>query len=372
MWNAHNGGAFVPKFIVFDFGLLYTFNLFQLKAVADTTHSTKEFSLSSSISPNGPWTLEVNLTAEVSANLQNFSLPSIIVTRFLRVDIVSTYGTYQPYINCMDFGASQITNFSGTFSAISQPNFMLPFLNPACNLINWNDLSPSNSVHYVSYDLQATVVVTGFSLNSFGDTTHDLKDFSLLYYDTLQGKFVTVGNYTAFAGVSEPQIFSVSSTVSARYWQILITSTFSSQPIIYCIDWMVTLPTPPTPPFTTPTPTPPPPTPTPTPTPSPTPTPTPVPTTTSTTSAASSTPTPSTPGSTPTPSTTTSDSSSTTSTTTPTSTPTATPTTSPTPTPGKTSSGICVTPFFYECLGVLSTGSTGLFSIILAVVFLMN
>jgi len=91
------------------------------------------------------------------------------------------------------------------------------------------------------FDFGQNVELQQFGLAQFGDVTHDIVDFQLLFYNSETDTYspVTTDPTEAGTGSTTMQYFTITTSGTARYWMFNITSTSSGyQAVPRAVDFV--------------------------------------------------------------------------------------------------------------------------------------
>eukprot|EP00483_Globobulimina_turgida_P000744 UN00744 len=110
-WNAYNNVNYAtPAWVTFDFGVGTAVRIsdFDMASLGDTTHDTKDFTLQSAESVDGPFTTFYTGTAAAGTDTaQHFSIDinaqPLSGFRFVRLNLVTRYSQYQGCVREVDF-----------------------------------------------------------------------------------------------------------------------------------------------------------------------------------------------------------------------------------------------------------------------------
>ena len=253
-WNAgHVTGWNVPNWVSFDFGAPQRVTGFSFYSQGDKTHDVKDWELQVSETGTDGWTTVASGVGVSGSDEKQTTDIDGIVSQFWRFYIPTRHSRYQAYVREVSFATFPPSGTSSTSAPeTSTPLTMAPMpekgilsptlLNvnadrargPGSNLIDgsvanhWDagHVTGWNVPNWASFYFVAPQRVTGFSFYSYGDVTHDVKDWELQVSETGTDGWTTVASGVGVSGSDEKQTVTFEAVVS-QFWRFYIPTRHS-------------------------------------------------------------------------------------------------------------------------------------------------
>ncbi|XP_019621236.1 PREDICTED: uncharacterized protein LOC109467641 [Branchiostoma belcheri] len=225
------------NFIVFDFRTEYTLSQIKLTNVGDTDHDVKSFTLQTSACSNPFCWTDVKVFTDVAAGTK---APQVFggfeaSARYWRVLVTKTHKLQPNLVQVEFFGKKGEWLYGHPPLAIesSSSSDGSEVLDGSSTTF-WTDGQEGQTSWHVTFDFLNKYVLSGLRITTAGDTTHDVRSFTLQRSPSCAPyKWTDVKTVTDVkAGLKTAQEFSgFQCTASARYWRLVINATQStSQP----------------------------------------------------------------------------------------------------------------------------------------------
>ena len=251
-WNAgHVSGWNVPNWASFDFGAPRVVTSFSFYSFGDVIHDVKDWELQMSETGMDGWTTVVSGVGVSGSDDEQTTTFDGVVSRYWRFYIPTRHTGFQAYVKEVVFYSNVVTQAPTAAPATPAPATLAPATGvpaapgvvtptllavnaehssgPAVNAIDgsvtnfWNagHVSGWNVPNWASFDFGAPRVVTSFSFYSFGDVTHDVKDWELQMSETGTDGWTSVVSGVGVSGSDDEQTTTFDGVVS-RYWRFYI------------------------------------------------------------------------------------------------------------------------------------------------------
>jgi len=231
IWNSNDQN--IPDWVIFGFPEPIQAYKFEFRTPGDYTHDVKDFILQSSSSLLGPWATIGSFTATASTTeFQNYTINGVIGQYWL-FNITSRYSGYQAYVADVNFYGNAVStpkSYPVITPGIYRYNNAYPSDAPSNLLDNnlatiWN--SNTFGAAWVIFNFSQPQTIYEFQFRHTGDTTHDVKFFTLETASSPSGPWEIVAtNFVGLDATTEYQNYSLNG-ITGQYWLFNVTSRYS-------------------------------------------------------------------------------------------------------------------------------------------------
>ena len=253
-WNAgHVDGWDVPNWALFYFVAPQRVTGFSFYSYGDVTHDVKDWELQVSETGTDGWTTVASGVGVSGSDEKQTTDIDGIVSQFWRFYIPTRHSRYQAWVREVSFATfptsgTSISSEPETYVPLStapmaENGILSPILldvnaehrsGPRENVIDGSVGNYWNAGHidgwevpnWASFYFVAPQRVTGFSFYSYGDVTHDVKDWELQVSETGTDGWTTVASGVGVSGSDEKQTTDIDGIVS-QFWRFYIPTRHS-------------------------------------------------------------------------------------------------------------------------------------------------
>ena len=222
-WNAgHIDGWDVVNWASFQFSEPTLVTSFSFYSYGDVTHDVKDWELQVSTTGTDGWTtVAAGLGISGTVEKQTVTFDGA-VSQFWRFYIPTRHTRYQAWVREVAFFSNAIR--PALLDVNSEHSW-----GPRANVIDgsvdnyWNagHIDGWDVVNWASFDFGTAQRVTSFSFVSYGDVTHDVKDWELQVSTTGTDGWTTVAAGVGLASTQEKQTVAFDGVVS-QFWRFYI------------------------------------------------------------------------------------------------------------------------------------------------------
>ena len=227
-WNAgHIDGWDVPNWASFKFEEATLVTSFSFYSYGDVTHDVKDWELQVSETGTDGWTTVASGVGVSGSDEKQTVTFDGAVSQFWRFNIPTRHSKYQAWVREVAF-----------YSNVLRPALLdvnsEHWWGPRANVIDGSVENYWNAGHvdgwdvpnWASFDFGAPQRVTSFSFYSYGDVTHDVKDWELQESATGTDGWTTVASGVGVSGSDEKQTTNFEAVVS-QFWRFYIPTRHS-------------------------------------------------------------------------------------------------------------------------------------------------